>query len=156
MLGYTFKQMILFLTLFAFIAIIIWCSYCCENECSNNENDYNHVAGVCKFFPNVSDYGYNETNYCDKDPDDDIRCKLFTKIEDLHKNMVKVLGFMLGFYTATIMTRWWSQISNLPSITDVAMILQSTVISGKILGTYLYYSFCLLYCISILFSNILR
>ena len=43
---------------------------------------------------------------------------------------------MLGFYTATIMTRWWSQISNLPNITDVAMILQSTVISGKILGTY--------------------
>ena len=88
MLGYTFKQMILFLTLFAFIAIIIWCSYCCENEYSNNKNEYNHVAGVCKFFPNVSDYGYDETNHCDKDPDDDIRCKLFTKIEDLHRNMV--------------------------------------------------------------------
>ena len=79
MLGYTFKQMILFLTLFAFIAIIIWCSYCCENEYSNNDNEYNHVTGVCKLFPNVSDYGYNETNHCDKDPDDDIRCKLFTK-----------------------------------------------------------------------------
>ena len=91
---------------------------------------------MCKLWLLDDFFSIDETNHCDKDPDDDIRCKLFTKIEDLHKNMVKVLGFMLGFYTATIMTRWWSQISNLPSITDVAMILQSTVISGKILGTY--------------------
>ena len=125
MLAYTFKQMILFLLLFAIIAIIIWFSYWCE---------HNNDTGICtKLFPKYDDHDFNETKNCHNDPDDEPKCKLFSKIEDLHKNMVKVLGLMLGFYTATIMTRWWSQISNLPSITDVAMILQSSVISGKIL-----------------------
>ena len=129
MLAYTFKQMILFLLLFAIIAIIIWFSYWCEK---------NHDTGICtsKLFPKYDDHDFNETKNCHNDPDDEPKCKLFSKIEDLHKNMVKVLGLMLGFYTATIMTRWWSQISNLPSITDVAMILQSSVISGKIGNKY--------------------
>ena len=40
-----------------------------------------------------------------------------------HKNMVKVLAFLLGFYTATVMKRWWSQISNMAIITNVTNIL---------------------------------
>ena len=47
--------------------------------------------------------------------------------KDDHKNMVKVLGFLLGFYTATVMSRWWSQITHMPMITDVTMVLNGIV-----------------------------
>ena len=47
MLGYTFKQMILFLLLFAFIATIIWFSYWCENE---------YEFALCKLFPKKMEY----------------------------------------------------------------------------------------------------
>jgi hypothetical protein len=48
-----------------------------------------------------------------------------------HKNMVKVLAFLLGFYTATVMKRWWSQISNMAIITNVTNILNGTVQPGE-------------------------
>ena len=44
-----------------------------------------------------------------------------------HKSYVKVITFVLGFYVATMMRRWWSQISKLPDITQVAMALNGFV-----------------------------
>ena len=49
-----------------------------------------------------------------------------------HKNMVKVLGFLLGFYTATVMKRWWSQISHMPLITDVSMVLNGMYVCKQL------------------------
>ena len=40
-----------------------------------------------------------------------------------HESLVKVLTFLLGFYTATVMRRWWFQVSHMPMITNVTMIL---------------------------------
>ena len=44
-----------------------------------------------------------------------------------HKSFVKVITFVLGFYVATMMRRWWTQISKLPDITQVAMALNGFV-----------------------------
>ena len=44
-----------------------------------------------------------------------------------HKMYTKVITFVLGFFVATMMKRWWSQISMLPDITQVAMKLNALV-----------------------------
>ena len=49
------------------------------------------------------------------------------QVADAHKSFVKVITFVLGFYVGTMMRRWWSQISKLPDITQVAMALNGFV-----------------------------
>ena len=44
-----------------------------------------------------------------------------------HVEVTKILTFFLGFYVATMMKRWWDQISSLPDITPVAMALNGWV-----------------------------
>ena len=45
----------------------------------------------------------------------------------LHKSFTKVITFVMGFFVATMMGRWWSQISKLPDIASVAMSLNAFV-----------------------------
>ena len=49
------------------------------------------------------------------------------QVATAHKSFVKVITFVLGFYVGTMMRRWWSQISKLPDITQVAMALNGFV-----------------------------
>ena len=83
--------------------------------------------------------------YCPKDWDDDkyenkyeedcedvyfTQQKIKHEIKQMlqaHKMYTKVITFVLGFYVATMMGRWWSQISKLPDITQVAMKLNALV-----------------------------
>ena len=58
--------------------------------------------------------------YC---PDD----KQIKQMLQTHKMFTKVITFVLGFYVATMMGRWWSQISKLPDINQVAMKLNALV-----------------------------
>ena len=44
--------------------------------------------------------------------------------------MTRILTFLLGFYVATIMKRWWAQITGLPKIADIAMVLNGLVMEG--------------------------
>ncbi len=51
--------------------------------------------------------------------------------KDYHKSLVKILSLLLGFYVSTMMRRWWTQITHLPKIEDIAMTLNGLVISGS-------------------------
>ena len=50
-----------------------------------------------------------------------------TQLNGLHKMAAKVLTLLLGFYVATMMRRWWQQISALPDIKLLAMTLNGLV-----------------------------
>ena len=39
---------------------------------------------------------------------------------------------LLGFYTTTMMNRWWSQLSKLPHLADVALSLNGITTPGKL------------------------
>jgi hypothetical protein len=56
--------------------------------------------------------------------------KLVKTWKDFHKNLVKVLGLLLGFYVATLMVRWWKQITHLPRIEELAMALNGIIQPG--------------------------
>ena len=49
------------------------------------------------------------------------------QVASAHKLYTKVITFVLGFFVATMMRRWWSQVSNLPDIIPVAMALNASV-----------------------------
>ena len=53
------------------------------------------------------------------------------QVYDTHKMYTKVLTFVLGFYVATMMKRWWEQVSKMPDITLVAMKLNALVNPGN-------------------------
>ena len=73
-----------------------------------------------------NNFFYLLSSWCGIYDKDSAFCKSTQNWKSDHKNMVKVLGFLLGFYTATVMKRWWSQISHMPMITDVTMVLNGT------------------------------
>ena len=52
------------------------------------------------------------------------------KLSEFQKNFTKVITFVLGFFVATLMRRWWRKISRLPDITSVSMVL-NTLVSAK-------------------------
>ena len=52
------------------------------------------------------------------------------KTRGTYRNMTRILTFLLGFYVATIMKRWWAQITGLPKIADIAMVLNGLVMEG--------------------------
>ena len=49
------------------------------------------------------------------------------KLSSFHKDYTKVITFVLGFFVATMMGRWWSQISKLPDIASVALPLNAFI-----------------------------
>ncbi len=49
------------------------------------------------------------------------------------KIMIKVLSLLLGFYISTMMKRWWSQVCNIPIISDLAIALNSSIYPGTYL-----------------------
>ena len=56
--------------------------------------------------------------------------KQIKKLSEFQKNYTKVITFVLGFFVATLMRRWWRKISRLPDITSVSMVL-NTLVSAK-------------------------
>ncbi len=44
--------------------------------------------------------------------------------------MVKILAMLLGFYVSTMLSRWWSQVVNMPIISDLANTLNSSIYPG--------------------------
>ena len=49
----------------------------------------------------------------------------------MHVEVSRILTFFLGFFVANMMKRWWDQVTTLPDITQVAMVLNGLVRSGK-------------------------
>jgi len=47
------------------------------------------------------------------------------------KNMKIVLYFFLGFYVKTVMTRWWTQTSKIPRLTDLALVCTAIFQPGE-------------------------
>ena len=49
----------------------------------------------------------------------------------MHVESTRILTFFLGFFVASMMKRWWDQVTTLPDISQVAMVLNGLVKSGK-------------------------
>ena len=47
------------------------------------------------------------------------------KIRDHERTIIKILALLLGFYASTLMRRWWGQVSKLPRLNDVAMVMNA-------------------------------
>ena len=57
------------------------------------------------------------------------------KIRDHERTIIKILALLLGFYASTLMRRWWGQVSKLPRLNDVAMVMNAIFQPGK--GTFI-------------------
>ena len=51
--------------------------------------------------------------------------KTAEKICDHERTIIKILALLLGFYASTLMRRWWGQVSKLPRLNDVAMVMNA-------------------------------
>jgi hypothetical protein len=51
--------------------------------------------------------------------------KTSEKIRDHERTIIKILALLLGFYASTLMRRWWGQVSKLPRLNDVAMVMNA-------------------------------
>ena len=51
--------------------------------------------------------------------------KTAEKIRDHERTIIKILALLLGFYASTLMRRWWGQVSKLPRLNDVAMVMNA-------------------------------
>jgi len=118
-IGYTFNKVLAFLILYYVITIIV--------AIGTNVND----KKSCGIYKDGEYYKNGTSIFCNLYDKKSGFCKSTKNWKDDHKNMVKVLGFLLGFYTATVMKRWWSQISHMPMITDVTMVLNGIVLPGE-------------------------
>ena len=45
--------------------------------------------------------------------------------------ITEVMGIFLGLFVASMMSRWWAQVSSMPDISPVAMVLNCWVLSGE-------------------------
>ena len=116
-IGYTFNKVLAFLILYYVITIIVAIgTHIKDKESCGIYKDGEYYKNGTSIFCNLYD---KKSGFC----------KSTKNWKDDHKNMVKVLGFLLGFYTATVMKRWWSQISHMPMITDVTMVLNGTLLN---------------------------
>jgi len=123
-IGYTFTKVLAFLILYYVITITVAIGtkgLDKERDCGIYKDGEYHRNGTksgrssfCNIYDKESGFCISTENW-----------------KSDHKNMVKVLGFLLGFYTATVMKRWWSQISHMPMITDVTMVLNGIVLPGE-------------------------
>ena len=125
MVGKTFPYLILYIALHYFIMLIVSLTapskYCDDYDVTDMDMD------------NWKCYFKNGTEHNGKKSPIVFRenfCKSVKNWKGYHKDMVKVLGFFLGFYATTMMKRWWSQIVHLPRTSDVAMILNGVVVPG--------------------------
>ncbi len=50
-----------------------------------------------------------------------------TQISEQHDSIDEVIALLLGFYVEIMMTRWWEQLTSLPSVEDLAITLNSLV-----------------------------
>ena len=60
--------------------------------------------------------------------------KTAEKIRDHERTIIKILALLLGFYASTLMRRWWGQVSKLPRLNDVAMVMNAIFQPGKVLS----------------------
>ena len=81
-----------------------WAKYQCIHECSPDAKIYYKTW-----------FGYDQQKF---------RAEV-KQYSGFHKDASKVLGMLLGFYVATMMRRWWSQLAALPDVKLVAMTLNS-------------------------------
>ena len=112
MIGYTIKYVCIFLLLYYFIFVIQYfgfpskyCEYCSDgtNKTTTKPFGFVYRENFCK---SVKNWAYeNPTHF-------------------------KVLYFFLGFFSKLIMMRWMTQITYLPRISDVAVILNGVVAPG--------------------------
>ena len=61
------------------------------------------------------------------------------KIRDHERTIIKILALLLGFYASTLMRRWWGQVSKLPRLNDVAMVMNAIFQPGKCNHAKLWY-----------------
>ena len=55
-------------------------------------------------------------------------------IREHERTIIKILALLLGFYASTLMRRWWGQVSKLPRLNDVAMVMNAIFQPGKVLS----------------------
>ena len=61
-------------------------------------------------------------------------CSIYDKKSDFCQSTKEwkfEFSFLLGFYVAHIMVRWWSQISRMPFISDVTFYLNGKIYNNK-------------------------
>ena len=51
--------------------------------------------------------------------------KTAENIREHERTIIKILALLLGFYASTLMRRWWGQVSKLPRLNDVAMVMNA-------------------------------
>ena len=112
--GYIYTKILAFLLLYYAILISVSLMSPEKKDCEEKYNEMNSTFS-------------NQSSFCFLLDKESAFCEGTVKNWEVdHKNMVKVLGFLLGFYTTTVMSRWWSQITHMPMITDVIMVLIGT------------------------------
>ena len=100
----------IFLILYYGCLIVFWnLPYCPKDDDGEYEDKYNETCGEDVYFTQQK-----------------IKHEI-KQVLQTHKMYTKVITFVLGFYMSTMMGRWWSQISKLPDITQVAMKLNALV-----------------------------
>merc|ERR1712062_782603 len=104
------KAAVIFLILYYAVLLVFWNLPYCPEGWDDDEN------------------GSNYTEKCEKVyfTQQKIKHEIKQWLQ-IHKMYTKVITFVLGFYMSTMMGRWWSQISKLPDITQVAMKLNALV-----------------------------
>ena len=55
-------------------------------------------------------------NYIDENFD-----KFITSANNTHKNLLKLMMFLLGFYVKRMMARWWDQVSKIPTMEPICL-----------------------------------
>ena len=93
---------------------------------------YSLIWFVAHFFyvHNVQDCTSNSTikgkkcaviNYVDENFD-----KFVKSANNAHKNLLKLMMFLLGFYVKRMMARWWDQVSKIPTMEPICLAMNGT------------------------------
>ena len=126
------NAVVIFLILYYAVLLVFWnLPYCPEGwDDDKNGSKYTEQCTYCRGDLDLDDdeNGSNYTEKCEKVyfTQQKIKHEIKQWLQ-IHKMYTKVITFVLGFYMSTMMGRWWSQISKLPDITQVAMKLNALV-----------------------------
>ena len=84
-----------------------------------------HVSllGTCKNVANSTEIEVNCTNSTTIFKSNETFKYEVQQYKATHKTMTRILTFFLGFFVATMAKRWWDQVSSMPDITQVAIVL---------------------------------
>ncbi len=145
--GHTWKPLVVFLGLFYFVLIIYSYAMPTEEDCAGYYNGSTRAemnmfctylkqslsekqGGQQQVGQTVADQPPNVTNphwLCGTIFSQSEFRNHVTQWRAVEARTTRVLSMLLGFYVATMMARWWTQICKLPEITGIAMTLNALV-----------------------------